>query len=392
MKVINTRLCGLLVMAVIAILTVLPGCGQTGSTHTEAPTPVAPSTHSTTPASSRAFSPIKTPSTTLFELPKYTLTNLKQAQTDTSWEISGTIEQREPKWQGLKIGERFYGVTTSPDRGTNLVPHAGGIVIVFCNREGRDIAWLGTDTSYVKKEIDTWSFVLRMSSDGNLPDYTYLYHPSMGDYLSFGAFQKEAQISQILVSLDDDEESVQYDNNQYMRQFEVDLSNSPGYQPLSISTPTLSKIPPKFIVTKIAISRSKSLTITGELKQIELAWQGLPESEAIRVGSVSVWFCKPDGSPIIDYHGSELMGFAADTLKPEVIIDQGTFSIQLSEGKYGQNFREGAFKNMSFSEFIRTAVISKMLVSTNRVQSVSDYMAQFEADLSDAIVEDNTIQ
>lgn len=231
MKGINTRFCGLLVMAVIVILTVLAGCGQTGSTHTEAPTPIAPSTPSTTPASSTAFSPIKTPPTTLFELPKYTLTNLKQEKTETSWEISGTIEQREPKWQGLKIGGRFYGVTTSRDGGSNLVPHAGGIGIVFCNHEGRDIAWLGTDTSYVKKEIDTWSFALRISSDGNLPDYTYLYHPSMGDFLSFEAFQKEAQISEILVSLDEDEKSVQYGNNQYMRQFEVDLSNSPGCQP-----------------------------------------------------------------------------------------------------------------------------------------------------------------
>jgi hypothetical protein len=154
----------------------------------------------------------------------------------------------------------------------------------------------------------------------------------------------------------------------------------------------LSKIPPKFIVTKIAISRSKSLTITGELKQIEKAWQGLPEPNAIRVGSVSVWFCKPDGSPIIDYHGSELVGFAADTLEPEVIIDKGTFSTQLSEGKYGPNFREGAFKNMSFSEFIRTAVISKVLVNTNRVQLVSNYVAQFEADLSNAIVKDSLNQ
>jgi hypothetical protein len=229
-----------------------------------------------------------------------------------------------------------------------------------------------------------------MSSDVNLLEYTYLYHPSMGDFLSFEAFQKEAQISQILVSLDDDEKSVQYGNNQYIRQFEVDLSNLPGYQPPSISTPTSSKIPPKFIVTKIAISRSKSLTITGELKQIETAWQGLPESEAIRVGSVSVWFCKPDGSPIIDYHGSDLVGFAADTLEPEVVIDRGMFSIQLSEGKYGPNFREGAFKNMSFSEFIRTAVISKVLVNTNRVMLGNDYVSQFEADLSNAIIEENT--
>lgn len=132
--------------------------------------------------------------------------------------------------------------------------------------------------------------------------------------------------------------------------------------------------------------------ITGELKQTETAWQGLPEAEAIRVGSVSVWFCKPDGSPIVDYHGSDLVGFAADALEPEVVIDSGTFSLQLSEGKYGLNFREGAFNNMSFNEFIRTAVISKVLVNTNRVQIGSDYVAQFEADLSDAIVEDNTIQ
>ena len=391
MKIISIRLCGLLVMAVIAV-TIFTGCNQKIGIRTEAPTPIAPPIPSTTPASSSNFYPIETPSTTLFELPKYTLTNLEQKHTETSWEISGTIEQREPKWQGLKIGGWFYGVTTSPDGDTSLVPHAGGIVIVFCNLEGRDIAYLGADTLYVKEDIDTWSFVLRISSDGNLPDYSSLWHPSMGDYLSFEAFQKEAQISQIQVSLDDDEKPVQYGDNQYMRGFEVDLSNSHGYQPPFISTPTLSKIPPKFVVTKIAISRSKSLMITGELKQTETAWQGLPEAEAIRVGSVSVWFCKPDGSPIVDYHGSDLVGFAADALEPEVVIDSGTFSLQLSEGKYGLNFREGAFNNMSFNEFIRTAVISKVLVNTNRVQIGSDYVAQFEADLSDAIVEDNTIQ
>ncbi len=393
MKIINTRLCGLMFMAIIAVLTIITGCNQASGTRTEASPPAVPSTPpSTTPASSRDFSPIETPSTALFELPKYTLTNLEQKQTETSWEISGTIEQREHELQGLKIGGWFYGVTTSSYGDTSLVPHAGGIVIVFCNREGRDIAYLGADTLYVKKDIDTWSFVLRISSDGNLPDYTYLWHPSMGDYLSFEAFQKEAQISQILVSLDDDEKPVQYGDNQYMRQFEVDLSNSPGYKPPSISTLTLSRIPPKFVVTKITVSRSKFLTIIGELKQTETTWQGLPEAEAIRVGSVSVWFCKPDGSSIVDYHGSDLAGFAADALEPEVVIDNGMFSLQLSEGKYGPDFREGAFQNISFDEFIRTAVISKVLVNTNRVQLGNDYVSQFEADLSDAIVEDNVTQ
>jgi hypothetical protein len=86
------------------------------------------------------------------------------------------------------------------------------------------------------------------------------------------------------------------------------------------------------------------------------------------------------------------MGFVADILEPEVIIDRGIFSIRLSEGKYGPNFREGAFKNMSFNDFIRTAVISKVLVNTNRVQFGSDCVAQFEADLSNTVVEDNTNQ
>jgi hypothetical protein len=342
------------------MLPIFTGCNQTVGTRTEAPTSIALSTP-----------PITKPSTTQFQLPEYELTTFNQKQTATSWEIAGTIEQRELKWQGLKVGK---------------------VVVVFNNREGRDIAWLGGNITYAKREIDGWTFVLRISSDGNLPDYTYIWHPSMGDYLSFEAFQKEAQISQILVSLDDAEKSLQYGDNQYMRQFEVDLSNSPGYQPPSISTPTLSNISPKFIVTKIAISRSKSLTITGELKQIEPAWQGLPEPDAIRVGTVDVYFCKPGGSPIIDYHGSNVVGFAADTLQPEVIIDGGTFILQLSEGKYGPNFREGAFKNMSFSEFIRTAIISKVLVNTNRVQLGSDYVVHFEADLSNAVVEDNTNQ
>jgi hypothetical protein len=212
----------------------------------------------------------------------------------------------------------------------------------------------------------------------------------MGDYLSFEAFQKEAQISEIQVSLDDDEEAVQYGDNQYMRGFEVDLSNSPGYHPPIISTPTSSLVPPGFVITEITILRNDSLSIIGELRQIEPAWLGLPEVESIRVGSVSIWFCKPDGSPIIDYTGSELSGFATYILEPEVIIDSGTFSIELSEGKYGPNFREGAFKNMSFSDFIQTAVIYKVIVNTNWIKFGDEYISQFEVDISNVIVQDNT--
>ncbi len=276
-------------------------------------------------------------------LPKFVVTTLTQTHTETTWEISGIVEQREPALQGLLF--------KSPS-------------IVFFNNEGREIAWLRSESNYVDREYDARSFVLRLSADWitNLGKW----HPSYGDYLSFQAFKEVAHIYKVLV---DTYETIEYAEDRFKGQFEADLSHLEGFPYIPI--PETVKIPPQFSVSNLSIVRGEELIITGDLQQIEPAWQGLPEPDAVRVGGVGIWFCKPDGS--------EIGGFAAKIV-PDVIIDNGSFSLKLTKKEYHKYGAE-VFGNMLFEDFVNQAIVCNILVNTQPIKvGENEYASQFQAD------------
>ena len=279
----------------------------------------------------------------MYLLPKFVVTSLTETRNETTWEISGIVEQQEEALQGLLF--------ESPG-------------IVFCNNEGRKIAWLGSEGSYVEREYDARSFVLSLSADS--VSGLGMWRPSYGDYLSFQTFKEVAHIYEVFVNT---EEKLEYAEDHYKSQFRPDLSHLEGFPYIPI--PETVRIPPQFSVSDLSIVRGEELTITGDLQQIEPAWQGLPEQDAARVHGIGIWFCKPDGS--------EIGGFAA-TIVPDVIMDNGTFSLELTIEEY---YRYGAevFGNMLFEDFVSQAVVCRILVNTQPIKvEENEYASQFHAD------------